>query len=87
MTATANSDMKPSDLPVVQYLNQRITFDLLATLEDGFSQFKTLETQYSDSSSTDASFKGSIGSKNVFALLGISLGGKISESDEDSQQK
>ena len=87
MTNTDYRDVKPSDLPVIQYLNQRITFDLLATLEDGFSQFKTLETQYSDSSGASSSLQGGIGGKNVLTLLGISLGGKISESAEDSQRE
>ena len=85
MTNVADQDMKPSDLPVVQYLNQRITFDLLAVLEDGFSQFKTLETQYSDSSSTRSSAGGRIGSNLPF--LGIRLGGNMSESEKDSQNQ
>ena len=83
MTTETNQKLQASDLPVVQYLNHRITFDLLATLEDGFSHFKTIETQGSDSSLTKSSLQGGITS----GLLGISFGGGLSGSEEDAQSE
>ena len=83
MVNQADRALQAIDLPVVQYLNQRVTFDLLATLENGFSHFTTIETQSSDSSVTNSSLRAGI--KNV--LLGISFGGGLSGSEEDSQNE
>ena len=83
MVTHADRALQAGDLPVVQYLNQRVTFDLLATLENGFSHFATIETQSSDSLATKSSLGAGI--KNV--LLGISFGGGISGLEEDSQSE
>jgi hypothetical protein len=70
------SPLRARDLPVVLYLNQRLTFDLLASLENGFSHFTTVQ-----SSSTDeqgGSLGGRLGISNIFALVGIGLDAKAS---------
>lgn len=54
-------------LPI--YLNQRIVFDLLAILEDGFSQMKKVNTSEQVNKSTTIGADGEIGFNNVFALL------------------
>ena len=85
MSKETDATIQASDLPVVQYLNQRITFDLLATLEDGFSYLTTIESQSADSSSAKSSIRGGV--QGGINFLGISLGGGMSESEEDSQHE
>ena len=76
-----------SDLPVIQYLNQRITFDLLATLEDGFSQLTTIETHSARGDSSDVSSQAGFGVSNIFAFLGVSLGAKVSGTGSNSSSE
>ncbi len=64
-----------SDLPIALYLNQRVTFDLLASLEGGFSHFTTIQTTFTGESSTNMSGEAKLGVSNVFALLGVEFGG------------
>ena len=85
MADDTSNDLKASDLPVVQYLDQRITFDLLATLEGGFSHFTTIETQSSESASTESSGQAGIGVSNGFAFLGVNLSGKKSKGATGAQ--
>ena len=85
MVSETSHDLESSDLPVVQYLDQRITFDLLATLEDGFSHFTTIETQSSGSASTESSGQAGIGVSNVFAFLGVDLSGKRAKGTTETQ--
>ena len=64
-----------TDLPMTLYLNQRLTFDLLATLEGGFSNFTTVQTTSSGETATELSGGAQLGTSNVFAFLGMQLGG------------
>ena len=80
MTEEFNKSIQAHDLLVVQYLNERITFDLLATLEDGFSHLATIETQDSKSSETGTSLQGGVN------LLGVTLGGRRNDSSEGSRR-
>ena len=64
-----------TDLPMALYLNQRLTFDLLATLEGGFSNFTTVQTTSSGETATELSGGAQLGTSNVFAFLGMQLGG------------
>ena len=64
-----------SDLPIALYLNQRVTFDVLASLEGGFSHFTTIQTTSTGESSTEMSGEAKLGVSNVFALLGVEFGG------------
>ena len=54
-------------LPI--YLNQKYVFDLLAILEDGFSQVETIKTGQNNSNSEKDVLKGEVGFSNVFAFL------------------
>jgi hypothetical protein len=67
--------MNSIDLCVPIYLNQQIVFDLLAVLEDGFSTMSTIKTSDTESINQCDKVGGSIGASNVFAFLGISIGG------------
>lgn len=69
-------EFKASDLPIALYLNQRVTFDLLAVLEDGFAQMATLQTSSSNAETTGLEAGAQLGIANPFAFLGLSLGGK-----------
>lgn len=60
-------------LPI--YLNQKYVFDLLAIVEDGFSQVETIRTGQNNSGSEKDSFKGEVGLSNVFAFLKFGLNG------------
>lgn len=68
--------MNPIDLPVPIYLNQQIVFDLLAILEDGFSQLSTIKTSATETESQKSSIGGNIGVSNAFAFLGVTLSGQ-----------
>ncbi len=68
--------MESKDLCVPIYLNQKIVFDILAMLEDGFSQLSTVTTLASESQASKSSYGGSVGASNVFAFLGITLKGE-----------
>ena len=85
MVNQSDRGIQAKDLPVVQYLNQRITFDLLATLENGFSYLTTIESQSADASSAKSSISGGV--QGGINFLGISLGGGVSDSNEDSQSE
>lgn len=78
MSDEVRDELRASDLPLTLYLNQRVTFDLLATLQDGFAQLTTLQESSSDAKSSEFQGEGGLGISNVFALLGVKLGAKAS---------
>lgn len=67
---------KASDLPIPLYLNQRVTFDLLAILEDGFAHMTTLQASSSNAEGSELEAGAQLGVGNPFAFLDLSLGGK-----------
>lgn len=77
-------------LPITSYLNQKIVFDLLAVIEDGFSQVKNLSFSNEEGKSKESKVGGEIGLSNAFGLLGIgtklkaSLGSDSREVDKTS---
>ena len=81
------TNISASDLPAALYLNQRLVFDMLASLEGGFSTLTSIEAATTSSSGTEKSGKGSIGINNVFALLGVTFGGAVSKSSSDAEQR
>ena len=70
------------------YLNQKIVFDMLATIEDGFSQFATIQTSSERNSASSGEAAAEIGSSNVFALLGVKIKGALKSEDinKDSEK-
>ena len=81
------SGLVATDLPITLYLNQRLTFDLLATLEGGFSSFATVTTTSAGETTTEASGEAQLGFNNGFALLGVKLGGRGSRQAQQSQSE
>lgn len=58
-------------LPITNYLNQKVIFDLLAVIEDGFSQVKNLSMSNEEGKSKESKVGGEIGLSNAFGLLGV----------------
>ncbi len=78
--------MKSRQLSIPIYLNQRIVFDLLAIVENGFTQLRYIRTSETAEKGTKIEASGEIGLSNVFAFLGLQLKGeKAKTSTEDSQ--
>lgn len=61
--------------------------DVLAMLEDGFSQPSVLKTSASEAEDRKSGVGGSVGASNVFALLGVSLKGEIGKEGKTQEQK
>ncbi|MDE0291389.1 MAG: hypothetical protein OXK19_02580 [Candidatus Dadabacteria bacterium] len=73
MSNKERSDLTAADLPVTLYLNQRLTFDLLAVLQGGFSSFSTVQTTSLGETATNLDGKAQLGVSNAFAFLGVDL--------------
>ncbi len=65
-------------LPITSYLNQKIVFDLLAVIEDGFSQVKNFSVSNEEGKTEESKAGGEIGLSNAFGLLGIATKLKVS---------
>lgn len=64
---------KNEKLLITIYLNQKIVFDMLATLEDGFSQLSEITKSAKESNEKETDIGSSVGVSNVFAFLGINF--------------
>ena len=64
---------KRNDLIIPIYLNQKIVFDMLAILEDGFSTIRNIQRKDSQKDESAGNIGGEIGTSNIFALLGVKL--------------
>ena len=76
MSDEAVNALAASDLPIALYLNQRVTFDLLAVIEDGFAQLTTVQESSSDAKNSELATEAGLGISNVVAFLGVTLGAK-----------
>ena len=74
MPDPTSDPIQARDLPIALYLNQRVTFDLLAALEGGFARVTTVQESSSDAKHSGV--EGGLGVGNQFALLGLSFGAK-----------
>ncbi|GGG88614.1 DUF6414 family protein [Paenibacillus radicis (ex Gao et al. 2016)] len=79
--------MEERKLAIPIYLNQRIVFDLLAIVEEGFSQLQTIKTSEKNEKGTNADVSGEIGTKNVFAFLNLGLKSAIGRKDSKLAEK
>ncbi len=73
--------------PIPLYLNQKYVFDLLAMMEDGLSQLQTVKSTHASNQDISSKYSGEIGVKNVFAFLGVSLGGDRSKTAQSGETK
>ena len=67
-------DSEKLTIPI--YLNTKIVFDMLATMEDGFSEIRNV--QISSELGRETSVSADIGAGNVFAWLNFGAGAKAS---------
>ena len=81
MSKEKKSQWSAHDLPLALYLNQRLTFDIIATLEKGLSSFSTVQTTSTEGSKGEKS--GGIGISNAFAFLGV--GRRSSQNTEETE--
>ena len=72
-------ELVAADLPMTLYLNQRWTFDILAALQGGFTNFTTVQTTSSDGKETQLAGGAQFGLGNAFGLFGIKLGAQGSQ--------
>lgn len=79
--------MESRRLSIPIYLNQRIVFDLLAVVEDGFTQLQTVKRSESGDSSDKRDVSGEVGIKNVFAFLNLGIKGTTSRESSKANQK
>ena len=82
MVAQQGRSEPENPYPLPLYLNQKYVFDLLAMMEEGFSQLQNVKTTEADHADTSRRYSGDLGVKNVFAFLGISLGGERASKNE-----
>jgi len=76
-----------SKLIIPVYLNQKVVFDLLAIIEDGFSQIRSIEKNEDKKDTIGSEIEGSIGTGNAFGLFGLKLGAKLSGSNSQQEQQ
>lgn len=75
--------MKPQDLIVPVYLNQRIVFDLIAMMQDGMSAVTRVTTEDSNKEKADQRYGGSFGlSEALSSLLKIDISGDYTKGKE-----
>lgn len=81
-----NNGVKKMDkekLTIPIYLNTKIVFDMLATIEDGFSEMRNVQT--SRSISSDETVGADIGTGNIFAWLNIGVSANKKDSNQEGQ--
>lgn len=81
-----NSEVTKIDkekLTIPIYLNTKIVFDMLATIEDGFSEMRNVQT--SKSVSSDEAVGADIGTGNIFAWLNIGVSANKKDSNQQDQ--
>lgn len=75
--------IEKSRLTVPIYLNTKIVFDMLATIEDGFSEVKNIQTSRSKNREDDVD--ANIGTSNLFAFLNVGINGSRKTSLNDDE--
>ena len=75
------SKIEKNKLTIPIYLNTKIVFDMLATIEDGFSEVKNVQTSRNKNHGDDV--EANIGTNNLFAFLNVGVRGsyKIASSN------
>jgi hypothetical protein len=76
--------MNAVDLSIPVYLNQQVVFDLLAVLDNGFTNLSTVKTVASQSEQNKYGMSGGVGVSNAFALLNVTFG---AERNKDKQKQ
>ena len=77
--------MPNQKLIIPVYLNQRIVFDMLASLEDGFAHMYSLQTSKTERIDEGKSVDAGIGVNNIFSLLSVKLQGSAKKEDSNTR--
>jgi hypothetical protein len=72
--------------PISFYLNQKYVFDILAMIEDGFTQIQTLKTTTSSNDELLQKGQGEVGLSNVFSFLGIKMSAEIGKQKKQGNE-
>lgn len=67
--------MPNGKLIIPVYLNQRVVFDMLASLEDGFAHMYSVQTSKTEGANEGKAIEAGIGVNNIFSLLSVKLQG------------
>lgn len=78
-------NMNAEQLLIPIYLNQKNVFDMLAVIEDGFSQMSTIQKSSANNKELGAEVGGEIGSSNIFAFLGVKLKSNIKRGETKNE--
>lgn len=70
-------------LTIPIYLNTKIVFDMLATIEDGFAEVKNVQTSRSKNREND--IEASIGTNNLFAFLNVGVRGNHKDNSSNGE--
>lgn len=70
-------------LTIPIYLNTKIVFDMLATIEDGFAEVKNVQTSKKKNQEDD--IEANVGTNNLFAFLNVGVRGKYSSNLSDGE--
>lgn len=65
--------MNESKLSIPIYLNQRVVFDMLAIIQDGFSNLKTVKSTIKNEDEKAKQADIDLGAGNIFAFLNIGM--------------
>ncbi len=76
-------NLDESKLTIPLYLNTKVVFDMIATIEDGFSEVKNIQTSKSKSNEENA--EANIGTKNLFALFSVGMKGNLKSGSNKDQ--
>ena len=79
--------MNKYNLDVPIYLNQKIVFDLLASINNGLAQVTKLKTSSNVDAGISGGLESELGNKNIFTLLGVNLKGKLEGGKIKSRNK
>lgn len=75
--------IEKNKLTIPIYLNTKIVFDMLATIEDGFAEVKNVQT--SKNKNREGEVEANIGTNNLFAFLNVGVRGKHKGNSSDGE--
>lgn len=78
INALTGATMNKIETSATVYLNQRLVFDMLASIEDGFSQIATIEKEIKRSNKFEGGAEAGVEPNKILSFLPIKLSGKLS---------
>ena len=78
--------MDVNTLKIPIYLDQKIVFDMIAIIEDGFSQFVSIETSNENNNESNGEVKTELGLSKKLSFLNVKLDGNMSVKDGQTEK-